>query len=68
MAITRLARFVSEVAPPQYISVMRQRRKTILETIKEDEREGSTNEKEESMTVFNAPFSSAPCNQTCTSN
>ncbi|GAA0158029.1 hypothetical protein Leryth_010949 [Lithospermum erythrorhizon] len=39
MASARIARFVSEVAPPQFVKVMRQRTSKMLDTIKEDERE-----------------------------
>ncbi|KAF8045193.1 hypothetical protein N665_5444s0001 [Sinapis alba] len=39
MATSRLARFVSEVAPPQFVTVMRRQRaaKQKLDTIKEEE-------------------------------
>ncbi|KFK30155.1 hypothetical protein AALP_AA7G224200 [Arabis alpina] len=39
MATSRLARFVSEVAPPQFVTVMRRHRaaKQKLDTIKEEE-------------------------------
>ncbi|KAL3615201.1 hypothetical protein CASFOL_040862 [Castilleja foliolosa] len=44
MANARLARFITEVAPPQFISVMRQRTSKMLDTIHEEEREsGATN-------------------------
>ncbi|KAL3615202.1 hypothetical protein CASFOL_040863 [Castilleja foliolosa] len=39
MANARLARFITEVAPPQFISVMRQRTSMMLDTIHEEERE-----------------------------
>ncbi|KAM3220836.1 hypothetical protein P3L10_020104 [Capsicum annuum] len=42
MANARIARFVTEVAPPQFINVMRHRASKRLETIKEEEREAST--------------------------
>lgn len=41
MANSRIARFVMEVAPPQIISVMRQRTKNMLDTIVEEERDNS---------------------------
>ena len=44
MANSRIARFVSEVAPPQYISVIRQRTSKMLDTIKEEERDASAND------------------------
>ncbi|KAL4627634.1 hypothetical protein ACB092_05G179200 [Castanea dentata] len=43
MANSRIARFVSEVAPPQYISVIRRRTSKMLDTIKEEERDASAN-------------------------
>ncbi|GFQ07742.1 hypothetical protein PHJA_002918200 [Phtheirospermum japonicum] len=39
MANARLARFITEVAPPQFISVMRHRTSKMLDTIHEEERE-----------------------------
>ncbi|KAG9149732.1 hypothetical protein Leryth_012439 [Lithospermum erythrorhizon] len=39
MGSARIARFVSEVAPPQFVQVIRQRTSKMLDTIKEDERE-----------------------------
>ncbi|KAJ7961768.1 Galactosyltransferase family protein [Quillaja saponaria] len=44
MATSRIARFVMEAAPPQYISVMRHRTSKMLDTIKEEEREVSPND------------------------
>ncbi|WMV36397.1 hypothetical protein MTR67_029782 [Solanum verrucosum] len=44
MANARIARFVTEVAPPQFVNVMRNRASKMLETIKEEEREASTSE------------------------
>ena len=41
MANSRLARFVTEVAPPQFVSVMRHRTPKVLDTINEDERENA---------------------------
>ncbi|KAK7399957.1 hypothetical protein VNO78_11155 [Psophocarpus tetragonolobus] len=42
MANSRIARFFMEVAPPQYVTVMRHRTSKMLDTITEDEREIST--------------------------
>ncbi|XP_019091346.1 PREDICTED: uncharacterized protein LOC109128796 [Camelina sativa] len=42
MASSRLARFITEVAPPQFVSVMRRRTAKVLDTIKEEEREVGT--------------------------
>ncbi|KAK3432754.1 uncharacterized protein LOC104440768 [Eucalyptus grandis] len=39
MANSRIARFVMEAAPPQFVSVMRHRSSQMLDTIKEEERE-----------------------------
>ncbi|KAF5752724.1 hypothetical protein HS088_TW01G00640 [Tripterygium wilfordii] len=36
MATSRIAKFISEVAPPQYVSVMRSRASKMLDTINED--------------------------------
>ncbi|KAM3267280.1 hypothetical protein BC332_17991 [Capsicum chinense] len=44
MANARIARFVTEVAPPQFVNVMRNRASKMLETIKEEEREASMSE------------------------
>ncbi|CAK9182067.1 unnamed protein product [Ilex paraguariensis] len=55
MASSRLARFVTEVAPSKFVGVMRHHRASkMLDTINEDEREFSTND---SLTL--APKSSA---------
>nr|GEY37825.1 hypothetical protein [Tanacetum cinerariifolium] len=58
MANSRISRFVSEVAPPQYISVTRQRKTKTLETITEDEKEASMNESGTKITSFKSSFSS----------
>ncbi|TKY59826.1 hypothetical protein E2542_SST16920 [Spatholobus suberectus] len=44
MANSRIARFFMEVAPPQYVTVMRHRTSKMLDTITEDEKEISTND------------------------
>ncbi|KAL3833665.1 hypothetical protein ACJIZ3_008401 [Penstemon smallii] len=44
MANVRITRFITEVAPAQYISVMRHRTSNILETIHEEEKEAYTND------------------------
>ncbi|KAK7834310.1 hypothetical protein CFP56_024715 [Quercus suber] len=41
MANSRIAKFVTEVAPPQYISVMRYKTRKMLDTIKEEERDAN---------------------------
>ncbi|KAI3466842.1 hypothetical protein Pfo_023505 [Paulownia fortunei] len=42
MANARVARFITEVAPPQFISVMRHRTSKMLDTIHEEEKEAGT--------------------------
>lgn len=54
MANSRIARFFMEVAPPQYVTVMRHRTSKMLDTISEDEREISTND-----SVISPPKTSA---------
>jgi hypothetical protein len=44
MANSRIARFFMEVAPPQYVSVMRHRTTKMMETITEDDREINSND------------------------
>ncbi|WMV60195.1 hypothetical protein MTR67_053580 [Solanum verrucosum] len=39
MSNARIARFVSEAAPPQFVNIMRKRASKMLETIKEDDKE-----------------------------
>lgn len=51
MANSRIARFVSEVAPPQYISVIRRRTSKMLDTIKEEERDASANDSHRSVSA-----------------
>lgn len=41
MANARIARFVTEVAPPQVVCVMRHRTSKVLDTINEEERDDS---------------------------
>ncbi|OIS97257.1 hypothetical protein A4A49_41882 [Nicotiana attenuata] len=44
MANARIARFVTEVAPPKFVNVMRHRASKMLDTINEEEREVGTSE------------------------
>ncbi|KAK3041152.1 hypothetical protein RJ639_028631 [Escallonia herrerae] len=44
MANSRVARFITEVAPPQFVSVMRYRATKMLDTIYEEERGCSAND------------------------
>ncbi|KAL5054934.1 hypothetical protein RYX36_035616 [Vicia faba] len=55
MANSRIAKFFMEVAPSQYVTVMRRRTSKMMETITEDEREISLND-----IVFSPPKSSSP--------
>ncbi|KAK8664546.1 hypothetical protein V6N13_084330 [Hibiscus sabdariffa] len=41
MANSRIHRFITEVAPPQFVAVMRRRTRTMLDTISEEDRDGS---------------------------
>lgn len=54
MANSRIARFFMEVAPPQYVNVMRHRTSKMLDTITEDEKEISSND-----SLISQPKSSA---------
>ncbi|KFK44845.1 hypothetical protein AALP_AA1G310000 [Arabis alpina] len=54
MASSRLARFITEVAPPQFVTVMRRRTTKVLDTIKEEEREIGTD------SIFSSKISSFP--------
>ncbi|EEF42610.1 uncharacterized protein LOC8284058 [Ricinus communis] len=54
MANSRIARFITEVAPPQYISVIRRRASKMLDTINEEERDVSP-----SNSLASAPTSPA---------
>ncbi|MBA0691259.1 hypothetical protein Golax_007873 [Gossypium laxum] len=42
MANSRIPRFVMEVAPPQFITVMRHRTRKMLDTISEEDKDGSS--------------------------
>ncbi|XP_019094636.1 PREDICTED: uncharacterized protein LOC109129998 [Camelina sativa] len=64
MASSRLARFITEVAPPQFVSVMRRRTAKVLDTIKEEEREVGTDSIFSSKIIssgspFTSPYPSA---------
>ncbi|CAN4084388.1 unnamed protein product [Withania somnifera] len=61
MANARIARFVTEVAPPQFVNVMRNRASKMLETIKEEEREASTSESF-SLKSYSSPYSTSSSN------
>lgn len=67
MANARIARFVTEVAPPQFVNVMRQRHRApkMLETIKEEEREASTSE---ALSLKSSSLSSSPTYSALSSN
>ncbi|XWS19881.1 hypothetical protein CRYUN_Cryun31cG0054300 [Craigia yunnanensis] len=44
MANSRLPRFIMEVAPPQFVTVMRHRTRKMLDTISEEDRVGSNSD------------------------
>ncbi|EOA37229.1 hypothetical protein CARUB_v10010742mg [Capsella rubella] len=60
MASSRLARFITEVAPPQFVTVMRRRTAKVLDTIKEEEREVGTADSIFSSKIISSPFASPP--------
>ncbi|KAJ0230351.1 hypothetical protein HA466_0308550 [Hirschfeldia incana] len=63
MATSRLARFITEVAPPQFVTVMRRRTAKVLDTIKEEEREVGTDHfifSSSLTTSKTSPFTSSP--------
>ncbi|KAH0649949.1 hypothetical protein KY284_029861 [Solanum tuberosum] len=65
MTNARIARFVTEVAPPQFVNVMRHRASKMLETIKEEEREASTSEAlslKSSLLSSSSTYSALPSN------
>ncbi|KAL1205099.1 hypothetical protein V5N11_016439 [Cardamine amara subsp. amara] len=65
MATSRLTRFITEVAPPQFITVMRRRTAKVLDTIKEEEREVGTDSifssslNSKISSTFTSPYSSS---------
>ncbi|WOG89667.1 hypothetical protein DCAR_0208905 [Daucus carota subsp. sativus] len=59
MASSRVARFVTEAAPPQIVSVMRNRTSKILDTINEDDRELSVNDPRTVIPARSSPGSSS---------
>ncbi|CAH2034470.1 unnamed protein product [Thlaspi arvense] len=61
MASSRFARFITEVAPPQFVTVMRRRTAKVLDTIKEEEREIGTADSIFSSSNFNSKISPFTC-------
>jgi hypothetical protein len=61
MANSRIARFFMEVAPPQYVNVMRHRTKKMMETISEEDREISLNDSVISPPKISSSTSLAAC-------
>ncbi|KAG8490718.1 hypothetical protein CXB51_013785 [Gossypium anomalum] len=55
MASSRLPRLFMEVAPPQFITVMRHRTRKMLETINEEDRDGSNDDNSLSPTSKSSP-------------
>ncbi|KAK9055970.1 hypothetical protein SSX86_027057 [Deinandra increscens subsp. villosa] len=65
MASSRMARFVSEVAPPQFVSLMRHHRTTkMMDTISEDEREAASMNESSSLSTaaFRQPAAGGAAN------
>ncbi|KAF7842889.1 uncharacterized protein G2W53_005187 [Senna tora] len=61
MANSRIARFIMEVAPPQYVTVMRHRTSKMLDTItEEDQREISSSNNSSSSPKGSSSSSSSP--------
>ncbi|KAJ6770060.1 hypothetical protein OIU79_020835 [Salix purpurea] len=54
MANSRIAKFITEAAPPQYISVMRHRTSKMLDTISEEDRDAAASD----------PFPKSPASST----
>ncbi|KAK7284023.1 hypothetical protein RIF29_13774 [Crotalaria pallida] len=59
MANSRIARLFMEVAPPQYISVMRHRTTKMLDTISEEEKEMNSSNNNDSV-IISPPKHSSP--------
>ncbi|CAL5213997.1 unnamed protein product [Lathyrus oleraceus] len=69
MANFRIAKFFMEVAPPQYVSVMRRRTTKMMETITEEDREISLNDSVISPLKFASAISaSSPVVSACDSS
>ena len=69
MANARIARFVTEVAPPQFVSVMRHRASKMLDTINEEERDINPNDSlslspKSSSSSYRTPTSTSSSNMT----
>ncbi|KAK6917147.1 hypothetical protein RJ641_017898 [Dillenia turbinata] len=64
MANARIAKFITEVAPPQFISVVRRRASKMLDTINEEERDVTTSDHapSPSKTTSSASTSANGCN------
>ncbi|KAG2684730.1 hypothetical protein I3843_10G086300 [Carya illinoinensis] len=60
MVNSRIARFVSEVAPPQFISVIRHRETKMLDTINEEERDANPNNSRAACSRTSSSSSSIP--------
>ncbi|XVE51650.1 hypothetical protein DITRI_Ditri02bG0058800 [Diplodiscus trichospermus] len=57
MANSRLPKFIMEVAPPQFVTVIRHRTRKMLDTISEEDRDGSNNNDPLSSTSKSTPAS-----------
>ncbi|RZC66008.1 hypothetical protein C5167_009698 [Papaver somniferum] len=61
MATSRVGRFVMEVAPPQFVSVMRRRTPKMLDTIvEEDHRDAGNFTNENNLSSFSSSKFSSP--------
>ncbi|KGN65872.1 hypothetical protein Csa_023250 [Cucumis sativus] len=60
-ATSRLARFISEACPPQFVSVMRRRSPRVLDTInEEDQREALVSSSSFKIDKFSVPSPPSP--------
>ncbi|KAL4269619.1 hypothetical protein GQ457_03G035230 [Hibiscus cannabinus] len=65
MANSRIPRFVMEVAPPQFITVMRHRTRKMMDTITEEDRDGTSyNDSLSAISKSSAATGSAPVGAT----
>ncbi|KAK8692485.1 hypothetical protein V6N13_075944 [Hibiscus sabdariffa] len=65
MANSRIPRFVMEVAPPQFITVMRHRTRKMMDTITEEDRDGTSyNDSLSAISKSSAATSSVPVGAT----
>uniref|UniRef100_A0A803R962 Uncharacterized protein n=1 Tax=Cannabis sativa TaxID=3483 RepID=A0A803R962_CANSA len=68
MANARIARFITEVAPPQFVTVMRHRTTKVLDTIKEEERDVCGNDSKVAFSSSSASPSTSTSTATSASS